>query len=83
MKAKDVKVHLGLENPREVMCYFFNTVFILNFYLFIFGCSGSLILTQVFSSCCEWGLLSSSAARSSHFSDFSSCRAWAVGTQAQ
>ena len=28
-------------------------------YLFIFGCAGSLLLCGLFSSCWEWGLLSS------------------------
>ena len=30
---------------------------ILKFYLFIFGCAGSLLLLRLFSSCDKWGLL--------------------------
>ena len=30
---------------------------ILKFYLFIFGCAGSLLLHRLFSSCDKWGLL--------------------------
>ena len=40
--------------------------------LFIFGCTGSLLLHGLFSSCREWGLLSSCGAQASHWSGFSS-----------
>jgi len=35
-----------------------------------------------FSSCTEWGLLSSCSVRSSHYGGFSCCRAQALGTRA-
>ena len=47
-------------------------------YLFIFGCAGSL-LVWAFSSCSEWGLLSSCGAQSSHCGGFSCYRAQALG----
>ena len=43
--------------------------------LFIFGCAGSSLLPGLFSSCCEWGLLSSCGARASQGCGFSCCRA--------
>ena len=51
---------------------------ILNFYLFIFSCAGSLLLHWLFSSCGEWRTLRCSV-RASHCSGFSCCRAQAVG----
>ena len=55
----------------------------LYFYLFIFGCTGSLLLLfWAFSSCGEQGLLSSWGALASHCSGFSCCRTWALGMQA-
>ena len=42
-------------------------------YLFIFGGSGSSLLCGLFSSCGEWGLLSSCCAPASHWSGFSCC----------
>ena len=36
---------------------------------------------RAFSSCGGQGLLSSRGAQASHCSDFSYCRAWALGTQ--
>ena len=47
--------------------------------VFIFGCAGSLLLCQLFSSCGKWGLLSSCGARASHCGDFSCCRVRALG----
>ena len=47
-------------------------------YLFIFGCAGSL-LVWAFSSCSEWGQLSSCGAQSSHCGGFSCYRAQALG----
>ena len=37
----------------------------------MFGCAGSLLLSRLFSSCGERGLLSSSGVRASHCRDFS------------
>ena len=47
-------------------------------YLFTFGCAGSPLLCGLFSSCVEWGLLSSCDMRASHCGDFS-CGAQALG----
>ena len=47
-------------------------------YLFIFGCAGSSLLHGLFSSCCEWGPLSSCSAQASPCRVFSCCRAWAL-----
>ena len=41
-----------------------------------FGCAGSLLLTGPFSSCEEWGLVSSCRAQASHWSGFFS---WGAG----
>ena len=46
-------------------------------YLFMFGCSGSLLLHWLFSTCGEQGLLWSYGLRVSHFSGFS-CGSWAL-----
>ena len=51
-------------------------------YLFIFGCSGSLLLYRVFSSWGEQGLLSSCIMRVPQCGGFSCCRAQALGAQA-
>ena len=37
--------------------YLFNKDDFVLFYVFIFGCFGSLLLCVAFSSCGEWGLL--------------------------
>ena len=55
--------------------FFFPIVFI---YLVIFGCAGSSLLHDLFSSCSEWGLLSHCSAQT-HCSSFSCCGAWALG----
>ena len=44
-----------------------------------FGCAGSSLLFRFFSSCAEWGLLSSCSVRTPHCSGFSCCGAWAEG----
>ena len=49
-------------------------------YLFIiFGCTGSLSLCGLFSSCSKRGLLFSCGAQASHCGGFYSCQAWALG----
>ena len=54
-----------------------NIIHILNFYfIYHFGCSGSLLL---FSTCGEWGLLSSCSVWAPHCSGFSYRRAEALG----
>ena len=45
------------------------------FHLFIFGCTGSLLLSRLFSRWVEQGLLSSCGARASHCRGLSCCRA--------
>ena len=62
----------------EAGLLFFNCLFI---HSFIFDCAGSSLLHGLFSSCSEWGLLSSWGAKASHFTGFS-CGAQALGTQA-
>ena len=55
-------------------------LFLSNFiYLFIFDCAGSSLPRGLFSSCGEWGLLSSCGAQTSHCSGFSCCRARDLG----
>ena len=44
---------------------FFSFFHIFNFYLFIFGCAGPLLLCRLFSSYDEWGLLSNCGVRAS------------------
>ena len=57
-----------------------NTAFFKRFiYLLSFGCSGSFLLSGLFSSCREWGLLSSSGAWASHCCSVSCFRARAPG----
>ena len=66
---------------------------ILCVYLFTFGCAGSALLCTLFSSCGEWGLLSSCHVQASHCDGFSrggaqtpghvsftSCGSWALRT---
>ena len=48
-------------------------------YLFIFGCTGPMLLGRLFSSCTEWGLLSSGGVQASHCSGFSCFRAQSLG----
>ena len=50
-----------------------------SYVFFPFGCAGSLLLPGRFSSCREWGLLSSYGAQASHCSGSSCCRARALG----
>ena len=52
------------------------------FFKFIFDSIGSLLLPGLFYSCSKWGLLSSCGSWASHCSDFSCCRAQALGVQA-
>ena len=47
--------------------------------LFIFDCTGSLLLCGLFSSSGEWGLLSRCGALASHCGSFSCCRAQVLG----
>ena len=56
-----------------------NLALITYFYLFIFGCVGSLLLPGFFSSWSEQRLLSGCGAWVSHCSVFSCCWAWALG----
>ena len=49
------------------------------FYLFTFGCAGSLLLWGLLSSCSERGLLSSYASQTSHCGGLSCCGAWTLG----
>ena len=54
-------IHLNLKLPKtkthssDISC----DLFLYNFYLFLFGWAGSLLLCRLFSSCSERGLLSS------------------------
>ena len=57
--------------------HLFALLFILIYYFF-FGCAGSSLLHGLFSSCREWGLLSS-CVRASRCGGFSCCRAPVVG----
>ena len=50
------------------------------YYLFIFGCAGSLWPLVLFSSCSERGLLSGCGVRASHCGHFSCCGAQALGS---
>ena len=49
------------------------------FFPIIFGCTGSLLLCGLSSSCGKWGLLSCFAAQASHCGGFPCCRAQALG----
>ena len=53
--------------------------FLATIILFISGCAGSSLLCELFSSCGEWGLLSTCSAWASHCGGFSSCRARPLG----
>ena len=48
------------------------------FYLFIFGCAGSLLLHQLFSSVGEPWLFASCGAQASHRDGYRCCRTWAL-----
>ena len=54
-------------------------IYLLQIYLFIFGCARSSLPPRFFSSCREQGPLSSCGARTSHCGGFSCCRALALG----
>ena len=56
-----------------------NLALITYFYVFIFGCAGSLLLPGFFSSWGEQRLLSGCGAWISHCSGVSCCWAWALG----
>ena len=49
------------------------------FYVFTFGCGGSLLLHRLFSSCGSRELLSGCGARTPHYGGLSYCRACALG----
>ena len=80
-------------NSNIILLDFLGFFFFYSFiYLFIFGCAGSSLLRGPFSSCGEWGLVSSCGVQSSHCSGFScwgahalgrlgfsSCSSWALG----
>ena len=73
-----ILMFLAQSHVRSIcMTHQFN--FFQNIILFIFGCAGSWLLHGLFSSCSEQGLLSSCSVRASHCSDFSRCRAQALG----
>ena len=67
------------ENPTQrglntKVIYFY---YLKKFYLLIFGYAGSSLLRKLFSSCGEWGLLSSCGVWASHCGGFS-CAAQAL-----
>ena len=67
----------------DLMCLY-HTLYLLKniisvFIMFIFGHAGCLLLPRTFSSCGEWGLLSSCSVRASHCSGFSGYRARILG----
>ena len=51
--------------------------------LFIFGCTGSLMLHRAFPSLGKRGLLPSCNVPASHWGGFSCCRAWLLGHKSQ
>ena len=53
---------------------------VLLIYLFIFGCTGSSLLSAAISSCSERGLPPSCGVQASRCSGFSCCRAQALGS---
>ena len=59
-------------------------VYLFKFFLilFIFGCARFSLLHGLFSNCGKQGPLSSCHGQASHCSDFSRCRAWALGAWA-
>ena len=62
--------------------HFVNFFFGMYTLLYVFGCAGSLLVQWVFSSCGEWGLLSTCSAQSSHCGGFSCFGAQALGAWA-
>ena len=54
------------------------SLFLCLFVCFFFPSLGLHCWVQVFSSCCEWRLLSSCRVRASHLYGFSCCREWAL-----
>ena len=59
-----------------IYIYIYNPLMYL---LTIFGCAMFLLLSGLWSSCGEQGLLSSCSVRVSHCSGFSCCTAWVLG----
>ena len=76
VSERPVLLHVFLSS--EFSCRFFAYFSLLNFILFLY----LAVLSLRFSSCSEWGLLSSCWAQASHCSGFSCCRAQALGTWA-
>ena len=68
-------LNLELENP------LLGGDFLKQFLLFTFGCAGSLLLHELFSSYSKWGLLLSCSSWASHGSNFSYHRARALGLE--
>ena len=46
---------------------------ITSLFIFVLIVAGSLLLHELFSSCCEWGLLSSCGAQASYYGVFCCC----------
>jgi len=72
----------SLKKTETHCCYMFFFSFFLfcfkNIYLFLVAL-GLHCCAWAFSSCGEWGLLSSFGAWAFHFGGFSCCRAWGLG----
>ena len=62
-----------------VQFFSFQFIIFLHFTLFIFGCTGSLLLCGHFASCGKWRLISTCSVRAFHYDSFSRCRIWALG----
>ena len=69
-------------SEKRAECFFRRWQFFKNRFIYLFGRAGSWLLCGLFSSCGEWGLLSSCGARASHRGGFSCCREWALGVWA-
>ena len=74
--------HLWVNLQRAFISFFLKSVSICLFKLLIFGCTGSSLLVQAFSSCGEQSLLSICEAQASQCSGKARCTAWALGEQA-
>ena len=67
---------------RILKLYIKGTIDFIYFYLFIFGCIGSLLLRAGFLQLWRVGATLHCGAWASHCGGFSCCGAWALGTQA-
>ena len=75
---------LSLNVAWQLLPFFLNKIlFIFKIYFVIFWLCWVFIAVRAFSSCGEWGLLSSGSVKAFHCTGFSCGRAWTLGSWLQ